>query len=855
MNINKFKNAKRKEMMKWIPLLLFVSFGLNVQAQRKKSAVQKDAPLVIVCPQKSSSEIKLASSELRRYLYLLTGKRLSVSSKKTGNSISLMIDTTLQAQEYRLKSSGQSLVISGGSDIGVLYGTYAFLEKLGIRFYLHGDVITDGIIPLHIPQLNETRKPLFELRGILPFHDFPDGPDWWNQDDYLTYIGQLAKMRMNFIGLHCYPYRWDNVPVKGERMIGPEPLVWFGLPQDINADGTVKSSYPAWWDNTARESGWPYAALKTSEFTNGTSQLFPTDVYGPDVMKGMMPLPETPQECNELFNRVGKQMGIVFAAARKLGVKTCIGSETPYTIPPALEKRLKALGKDPNSPETIAALYEGTFQRIAKVMRPDFYWLWTSEGALHNDPEGVKRDLLTAYKALKKTNADIQLATCGWGFNATYDSFLPKDCPMSGISAEFGHEGISPAIADIHGRPKWAIPWFENDVNLAGYQPWVGRLRQDAVDARRFGSNGLIGLHWHVKSMMNNIAALAQAGWDQSYVPMGFDVLPVASGKSLKALNENRMMPVNDYYEDFAKANFGANMAKEAGAILAAFEKMKTAISGTAHRPDPTGWGTVWGAQGALQSDTGLRSYLQRSSELAERLARLRPGIKGAGNMERFDYWIAMLHIEAAMYEADVVHGALREAVNTMEKESNAAKRKELAQKAVALRIAVTRVWDKLMQQEMLVASTPGDLGTIANLERNSRVWDNWLNRFDSLIMKETGTSLPTECVPSMTYVGQPMIKVFTVRSSIHSGESLEVRPVVLGNVHNDAPVIRWRKLGEGAWQECTAVHIGRAVWSVKLPAAATDFEYYIVANAARGQKLIWPATAPARNQTVIVTE
>lgn len=48
-----------------------------------------------------------------------------------------------------------------------------------------------------------------------------------------------------------------------------------------------------------------------------------------------MPTPQTPEQCNELFNRTGKQMGVVFSAARQLGVKTCVGTEPPLTIPTA----------------------------------------------------------------------------------------------------------------------------------------------------------------------------------------------------------------------------------------------------------------------------------------------------------------------------------------------------------------------------------------------------------------------------------------------------------------------------------------------------------------------------------------
>ena len=150
----------------------------------------------IVCPSRAPANMRLAAKEIRRYVYLRTGKLLPVA--EIGKGILLKIDPALAFQEYRLKSAASTLTISGGSDVAVLYGAYAFAEKLGVRFYLDGDVIPDTKVPFAIPALDETRQPLFELRGIQPFHDFPEGPDWWNQDDYLVYLTQLAKLRMNF---------------------------------------------------------------------------------------------------------------------------------------------------------------------------------------------------------------------------------------------------------------------------------------------------------------------------------------------------------------------------------------------------------------------------------------------------------------------------------------------------------------------------------------------------------------------------------------------------------------------------------------------------------------------------------
>ena len=70
---------------------------------------------------------------------------------------------------------------------------------------MHGDVIPEDQVDWTLPVLDERAAPLFALRGIQPFHDFPEGPDWWNRDDYFAIIAQLPKLRMNFIGLHTYP--------------------------------------------------------------------------------------------------------------------------------------------------------------------------------------------------------------------------------------------------------------------------------------------------------------------------------------------------------------------------------------------------------------------------------------------------------------------------------------------------------------------------------------------------------------------------------------------------------------------------------------------------------------------------
>ena len=151
-------------------------------------------------------------------------------------------------------------LLVGGDDVGTLYAAYQFAEQLGVRFYLHGDVVPDQRIPFALTDLHQEGKPLFRTRGIQPFHDFPEGPDWWDAEAYKAVLAQLPKLRMNFFGLHTYP----------EGGVGPEPAVWIGPPNETDADGQVSASYPSRHFVTSNVTGaWGYQPRKTSDYAFG----------------------------------------------------------------------------------------------------------------------------------------------------------------------------------------------------------------------------------------------------------------------------------------------------------------------------------------------------------------------------------------------------------------------------------------------------------------------------------------------------------------------------------------------------------------------------------------------------------
>jgi hypothetical protein len=501
--------------------------------------------ITIISPSGATTAERLAAKEIRRYLYLRTGKLLPIVQTNnrpllktplivvaqkdraviktiTAGNAKLAADvSSLQPQQYLLKTISTRrrpvVLITGGDSIGTLYAAYRFAEHLGVRFYMHGDTIPDKQITLKIPKLDEKGTPLFNMRGIQPFHDFPEGPDWWNTDDYKAIIAQLPKMRMNFFGLHTYP----------PGGVGPEPTVWIGMPGDSNKDGTVKFSYPSRHFATPNTTGsWGYKPAKTGNYAFGAAQIFERDDYGPDYMRGMNPWPQlSPVKSNELFDRMGETLKEAFEYAQSLGVKTCLGTETPLIIPDPVKERLKSKGMDPSDPAVVQQLYEGMFQRITKAYPLDYYWFWTPEGWTWGNPkdEQIKAtlaDFSAAIAAAEKVKPPFKLATCGWVLGppkdrALFDNFLPKEMPVSCINRNVGFAPVEPGFARIEGRPQWAIPWLEDDPALIIPQLWAGRMRRDAADALAYGCTGLLGIHWRTRILGPNVSALAHAAWQQ----------------------------------------------------------------------------------------------------------------------------------------------------------------------------------------------------------------------------------------------------------------------------------------------------------------------------------------------------
>lgn len=944
------------------------------------SKTDRQHVVTIVCPENAPSNIKLAAREVRRYIYLRTGQLLPILESASGNRVLFNIDKTLDEQQYKLKSDGKSLEISGGSDVAVLYGTYAFAEKLGVRFELNGDVIPSAQIPFAIPPLDETHKPLFALRGLQPFHDFPEGPDWWTQDQWRLFLGQSVKMRMNFVGLHCYPFK--------NKDLGPEPLVWIGLPGDVNADGTVKRSDEASWYTTAKYMPYGcYAPGKTSDYGFGGANLFVTDNYGPEVNAPTdFPMPKTPEAKTALINRTGKMFNTIFTEARGLGVKVAVGTEAPLDIPTGVLQQLKEKNMNPQSPETLRKLYGGMFTRIQRAFPIDYYWLWGYEGEI--DENAVIENILQAHYALTDVKAPFGLGVCGWGWTAEHfpslNKALPKDIAFSAINMSTGHSPVSANFGKLGDRSRWAIPWLEDDGHMISMQFRAGRIRRDAVDAHNFGCNGLMGIFWRTRIMSPNITALAQAGWNQgnwgdkqsredvkstieviggntatylnnsvanaepepiyqtlrygmgSYrfnlpngvykltlhfvepeytttgkrvfsvkvqdkelvhhldifakvgqfaaIKMPFDGINVINGNlTIDFVKETgypcisgieltgnglsykincggqayqdfaadpatrekpRDLVSEDLYQDWATAQFGPEIGNDAASILSDID---------GNFPTPSSW--IKGPGGIVVNPKPWTD-VENLYKFVDQFAALRTKVKGAGELERFDFWLNTLRFNKYMGEFGCACGDLDSIMKNISNEKDrTAQLKMAGERALPKRLQMNVLSGNMITSLIQTISNSTELGTLCNVEQQSMLRLKRLNAHDAKLEELLGKPLPEAAFPWKDYRGTSRLVVMNGRTALNKGEAQTLQIIVLDQQPVQSVVVKIRRLGKGEWKTVEAKHVARAVWNATLPAAKDDFEYQIVSKTATGAKLVWPATAPDINQTVVVKE
>jgi hypothetical protein len=295
-----------------------------------------------------------------------------------------------------------------------------------------------------------------------------------------------------------------------------------------------------------------------------------------------------------------------------------------------------------------------------------------------------------------------------------------------------------------------------------------------------------------------------------------------------------------DFYEDWALHEFGPEAGAPAAAI---FQKIDGAL------PKPCTW--VDGP-GGIQPDQRPWEQVKKEYAFVDEFAALGPAVRGAGNRERYDYWLNTFAYLRAVGEVNCAWGEYNGVIEKVKREKDAAAQKEMA-RGLALpgRLKLVGLVREVFDHLLATVSTTGELGTVANWNQHNL--PGLLTKPGEELANLLGEPLPAEAQPARRYRGPMRIIVPTVRTSLPANEALKLKVIILSGGPVRAATLCWRKLGEHRFEQVPLELVARGVYFVQLPARAkADLEYYIQVEAEGDKPVYFPATAPKVNQTVV---
>jgi hypothetical protein len=883
------------------------------------STFQLHAQTVVYPNHASVSEVQ-AAKEIRRYIFLRTGTAPEISkadqyaSLPEGNVIVVSEDNrdiiTELKQEYGnvdapdsdkrrgylIKSVNKNdgrdiLVITGADTITTLNAAYRFAELLGCHFNLAGDVIPDQKLsyPIPLTGYDEKSQPWFELRGCLPFHDFPTGPDLWNAEDYKSFITQQAKMGFNFFGLHYY----NQNGFEGSQE-GPEPSIWIGHKDDLNEDGTVKkeAAYKTYWASSFRkgdfyagnpdEGIWGYLPVTTKEFTNGADKLFATDYVASDAIGSKEP--ETPSEKAANFNNVGSMFKEAFSHARQLGVKTAIGTEAPMGFEPGNSRHLVETDWIHSCPPDVQArmrdvhgftlptergsvneaftkeLYEGVFTRIMKTHPLDYFWLWTYETWTYlghrlskQQIEAVADDYRYCQEVMNEINTPFKLATFGWRVGTVGDKQpkgkgslefhddLPLDVPFGTLWDNA--EGLKQVFAA--GREAWSSCWYEEDWGMIQPQFRVTTIWNEVGAGLDVGGvQALIAKHWRINSVAPASAAHAKLVWENRAI-VSEELAETKDFPEVDIFQRNTdeqdsayISWITEFYQNWAKNNFGPEKSVEIGNLFASMDRagepmgpmegVPNAIPAiSTWEPAPSVIRATYSYQGEPSTFTGR---FAEAFDIYHQFCLYKNDIVGVGNQDRYMYWYHFFRSQIEMGRFACHRAAAEKDGMTMtEKDS------------------LTACWGRIMKHEIQRIRNISELGIILQLQQAT--WDNICR--DGYGISDMST----------LYEGENALRAMPEISQIYEDETFEQKVIFLGNGTISNPTMFYREIGTTgpfSTSALTSVESSTHVLKTNLRNPGYDFEYFIQGSVG-GETVTYPVTGGGGtvniNKTVITVK
>jgi hypothetical protein len=258
----------------------------------------------------------------------------------------------------------------------------------------------------------------------------------------------------------------------------------------------------------------------------------------------------------------------------------------------------------------------------------------------------------------------------------------------------------------------------------------------------------------------------------------------------------------------------------------------------------------VWTGPGGIKPDPRPWEGVRAEYEFVEELAALLPKITTPGTRERFSYWLNSFIYMREVAHLECLWAEYNQTLETLKRQTPEPRRAEIAaQTLLPIRERMANALKALYDALLATVSTPGEMGTVMNWEQH--LLPALMLKPGQELQNILGGELPASVRLPRTYDGPPRLVVPTVRTLLAPGEPLRLKVIILTRGKDVEATMHWREMGRGAYVSVPLEKVGRGVYLALCPETEKDIEYYIRVRTA-GQEIIFPATAPVMNQTVV---
>ena len=316
----------------------------------------------------------------------------------------------------------------------------------------------------------------------------------------------------------------------------------------------------------------------------------------------------------------------------------------------------------------------------------------------------------------------------------------------------------------------------------------------------------------------------------------------------------SRDLPAEDFYADWALVQFGPEAAEPIARLFISLDGGPSATAEgqrNTNLPRPSTW---VGGPGGIRPDERDWMQVSKEYEFVEDFAKIRPNIKGHGNLERFDYWLNNFRYLRAVGRVNCTWARFDAAMKKVKDEKDTETRRRLAREiALPFRKELVAQVADVHRYLLATINTNGAMGNVTNWQQH--LMSTLLTEPGKELAQFMGEELPVDAMPSGSYNGPLRLIVPTVRGSLSAGEDLQLKVIILAAATPKDALLYFRSIGKGNYDKIPLTHIARSVYSARIPAGSieTDLEYYIEVNTTDGQVSTFPATAPDINQTVVI--